>query len=83
MCPVVSLCCSIGMVLPRSAVFLYAVALVYFMICIFVMVTLMTTLHGSRQAMCEKLTRRGVKISVRVMPLGCCLFCFPKIEPSE
>ncbi|CAD5209372.1 unnamed protein product [Bursaphelenchus okinawaensis] len=83
MCPVVSLCGSIGMVLPRSAVFLYAVALVYFMLCIFVMVTLMTTLHGSRQAMCEKLLERNLKISVRVFPLGCCLFCFPKIDPTD
>lgn len=53
------------------------------MICIFVMVTLMTTLHGSRQAMCEKLLQRNVKISVRVMPLGCCLFCFPKLDPTD
>lgn len=83
MCPVVSLCGTIGMILPRSAVFLYAVALVYFMLCLFVMVTLMTTLHGSRQAMCEKLTERNFKISVRVMPLGCCLFCFPKLSPTE
>ncbi|CAD5214557.1 unnamed protein product [Bursaphelenchus xylophilus] len=83
MCPVVSLCGTIGMILPRSAVFLYAVALVYFMLCIFVMVTLMTTLHGSRQAMCEKLTERNFKISVRVFPLGCCLFCFPKLDPTD
>ncbi|KAI6226256.1 Organic solute transporter alpha-like protein 1 [Aphelenchoides fujianensis] len=83
MAPVVSLCGSIGMILPRSIVFLYAVALVYFMLCIFVCVTLMTTLHGSRQAMCEKLLQRNVKISLRVMPLGCCLFCFPKIAPTD
>ncbi|KAI6171754.1 hypothetical protein M3Y98_00897400 [Aphelenchoides besseyi] len=69
MAPVISLCGSVGMILPRSTVFLYAIALVYFMLCIF--------------AMCEKLVQRGTKISVRVMPLGCCLFCFPKIEPTD
>uniref|UniRef100_A0A915DWE7 Organic solute transporter alpha-like protein n=1 Tax=Ditylenchus dipsaci TaxID=166011 RepID=A0A915DWE7_9BILA len=83
MCPAISLCGSIGMILPRAALFLYALALVYFMLCLFVCITLMTTLHGSRSAMCEKLMERGVRISVRVMPIGCCFFCFPKLAPSE
>lgn len=81
--PVVSLCGAIGMLVPRAAIFLYAIALVYFMICIFVLVCIMTTLHGSREAMCEKLTKKGVKISAQVCPIGCCFFCLPKIEPSQ
>ncbi|KAI1728616.1 organic solute transporter ostalpha domain-containing protein [Ditylenchus destructor] len=83
MAPAISICGAIGMIIPRAALFLYAIALVYFMLCLFVCITLMTTLHGSRSVMCEKLMDRGIRISVRVMPLGCCFFCFPKLAPTE
>ncbi|KAL7077157.1 hypothetical protein ACQ4LE_003581 [Meloidogyne hapla] len=81
--PVISTCGTIGLVIPRAAIFLYAIALVYFMICIFVLVCLMLTLNGSRQILCEKLILKGVKISLRVCPLGCCLFCLSKVEPNQ
>ncbi|CAK5112826.1 unnamed protein product [Meloidogyne enterolobii] len=81
--PVISTCGTIGLVIPRAAIFLYAIALVYFMICIFVLVCLMLTLNGSRQILCEKLMAKGVKISLRVCPLGCCLFCLSKVEPNQ
>lgn len=42
------------------------------MMCIFIMVTLMTTLHGSRSAMCEKLQAHNIRISVPV-------YCLKKI----
>lgn len=71
------------MLIPRAGLFLYACALVYFMICLFIMVTLMTTLHGSRSAMCEKMRHNNVKLNIRVLPLGCCLFCFGKFEATE
>lgn len=81
--PVVSLCGAIGMIVPRAAIFLYAIALVYFMICIFVLVCLMTTLNGSRRTMCEKMIARNMKISLQVCPLGCCFCCFAKLVPNE
>jgi len=82
--PIVASCGCVGMAIPRAALFLYSIALAYFMLCLFVTVTLMTTLHGSRQAMCEKLRARQLHFSFRVMPIGCCLCCLPnKVEPSE
>ncbi|KAL3098724.1 hypothetical protein niasHT_024478 [Heterodera trifolii] len=80
---VIAACGLVGMVLPRAAIFMYAIALVYYMICIFVLVCLMCTLNGSRKAMCRKLMAKGKRISIRVCPLGCCLFCFDKFEPTE
>ncbi|KAI3418878.1 hypothetical protein GPALN_007977 [Globodera pallida] len=81
--PAVAFCGLVGMVLPRSAIFLYAIALVYYMICIFVLVSLMCTLNGSRTLLCNKLLAKGKRLSIRIFPLGCCLFCFDKLTPTE
>ncbi|KAL3069958.1 hypothetical protein niasHT_031440 [Heterodera trifolii] len=69
--PVIVVCGFTGMVLPRAALFLYAIALVYYMDCIFVLVCLMNTLHGSRKSMCEKLMAKGERISIRIYPFAC------------
>ncbi|KAL3105549.1 hypothetical protein niasHT_026983 [Heterodera trifolii] len=69
--PVIVVCGFTGMVLPRAALFLYAIALVYYMICIFVLVCLMNTLNGSRKSMCEKLMANGERISIRIYPFAC------------
>lgn len=53
------------------------------MLCMFVMVTLMATLHKSRSIMCKKLMKQNVKLSLQVMPLGCCLCFIPKLEATE
>uniref|UniRef100_A0A914C944 Uncharacterized protein n=1 Tax=Acrobeloides nanus TaxID=290746 RepID=A0A914C944_9BILA len=83
MSPIVSLCGTVGMLLPRSATFLYGFAVLYSMLCIFITVTIMTTLHGSRKAMCAKFLSGDRKINPRIFPLGCCLVCLPDIEPNE
>lgn len=71
------------MIIPRAATFLYAVALVYFMLCIFVTVTLMTTLNGGRRKLVEKLLAKDKKINMRILPLGCWLFWVPKLTPTH
>ncbi|KAL3105536.1 hypothetical protein niasHT_026970 [Heterodera trifolii] len=81
--PVIVVCGFTGMVLPRAALFLYAIALVYYMICIFVLVCLMNTLHGSRKSMCEKLMAKGERISIRIYPFACWLICFEDFLPTE
>uniref|UniRef100_A0AC34RJD7 Uncharacterized protein n=1 Tax=Panagrolaimus sp. JU765 TaxID=591449 RepID=A0AC34RJD7_9BILA len=83
MCPIIAVCGAIGMVVPRTATFLYAVALVYFMLCIFTNVSLMLTLHGGRQNLVKKLLARNKKVNMRIFPLGCCLFCVPKLKPTD
>ncbi|KAL3087374.1 hypothetical protein niasHT_029368 [Heterodera trifolii] len=81
--PVIVVCGFTGMVLPRAALFLYAIALVYYMICIFVLVCLMNTLNGSRKSMCEKLMAKGERISIRIYPFACWLICFEDFLPTE
>uniref|UniRef100_A0A914D6Z9 Uncharacterized protein n=1 Tax=Acrobeloides nanus TaxID=290746 RepID=A0A914D6Z9_9BILA len=83
MSPMVSLCGTVGMLLPRSATALYGFAILYCMFCIFITVTTITALHGSRKAMCAKFLSGDRKISPRIFPLGCCLVCLPDIEPNE
>ncbi|PAV90903.1 hypothetical protein WR25_24207 [Diploscapter pachys] len=82
MYPVTTLCGVIGMFLPRAAPFLYAVALVYFMLCLFIMVTLLFNIFGSRREMAEWLRERNIKISFKVPPV-CCLKFLPEIESSD
>ncbi|KAE9548905.1 hypothetical protein FO519_007887 [Halicephalobus sp. NKZ332] len=83
MCPIIAICGVVGMIVPRSATFLYAVALVYFMLCIYITITLMLTLHGGRKALVNKLMARNKKINMRIPPIGCCLFCIPKLRPTD
>uniref|UniRef100_A0A7E4VYI1 Organic solute transporter alpha-like protein n=1 Tax=Panagrellus redivivus TaxID=6233 RepID=A0A7E4VYI1_PANRE len=83
MCPIIGACGCVGMLVPRAATFMYAVALVYFMLCIFISVTLMTSLLGGREALCERLLKHDKKINMRILPLGCFLFCVPKLAPTN
>uniref|UniRef100_A0A914RRP0 Uncharacterized protein n=1 Tax=Parascaris equorum TaxID=6256 RepID=A0A914RRP0_PAREQ len=71
------------MFIPRSAGFMYSVALVYFMLCLFVVVTLMKNMFGSRAALSEYLLSKGQKISFQVPPICCFCHCLPTIEGKE
>uniref|UniRef100_F1L915 Organic solute transporter alpha-like protein n=1 Tax=Ascaris suum TaxID=6253 RepID=F1L915_ASCSU len=83
MCPVATLCGLVGMFIPRSASFMYSVALVYFMLCLFVIVTLMKNMFGSRAALSEYLLSKGLKISFQVPPICCFCHCLPTIEGKK
>ncbi|CAJ0951409.1 unnamed protein product, partial [Mesorhabditis belari] len=82
MYPVTSLCGTIGMYLPRAAPFLYSVALVYYMLCLFVVISLLFNIFGTREQMADYLKERNIPISFQVTPL-CCLKCLPKLPPTQ
>ncbi|VDM43144.1 unnamed protein product [Toxocara canis] len=83
MCPIATLCGLVGMFIPRSASFMYSVALVYFMLCLFVIVTLMKSMFGSRAALSEYLLSKGQKISFQVPPICCFCHCLPTFEANK
>lgn len=72
-----------GMLIPRAAAFLYAFGLVFFMLCLFVVVTLKCNLFGNRSKMCEYLIHHEKKMKLKVFPFCCCCSCLPSFEPNE
>ncbi|CAI4222698.1 unnamed protein product [Auanema sp. JU1783] len=82
MFPITSSCGLAGMYIPRAAIFLYAVSLVYFMFCLFVIVSLLFNIFGSRKEMSEYLQQNNIMISFKVPPV-CCLSCLPKVISSD
>ncbi|KAE9419525.1 hypothetical protein Angca_006629, partial [Angiostrongylus cantonensis] len=82
MFPITTICNVAGMFIPRAALFLYAVALVYFMFCLFVVVSLLFNIFGSRKEMSDFLLDRNIRISFRVTPL-CCLKMLPEVSSTE
>ncbi|CEF70832.1 Hypothetical protein SRAE_X000016200 [Strongyloides ratti] len=81
--PVASLSAFMGMLIPRAAAFLYAFGLVFFMLCLFVVVTLKCNLFGNRSKMCEYLIHHEKKMKLKVFPFCCCCSCLPSFEPNE
>lgn len=82
MFPVTTLCNVAGMFIPRAAPFLYAVALVYFMFCLFVVVSLLFNIFGSRKEMSDYLMENDIRISFRVPPL-CCIKILPDLPSTD
>uniref|UniRef100_A0A7I4Y5I2 Organic solute transporter alpha-like protein n=1 Tax=Haemonchus contortus TaxID=6289 RepID=A0A7I4Y5I2_HAECO len=82
MFPITTVCNMAGMFIPRAAPFLYAVALVYFMFCLFVVVSLLFNIFGSRKEMADYLLERKIHISFRVPPL-CCVKMLPDIPSTD
>ncbi|CAJ0608072.1 unnamed protein product [Cylicocyclus nassatus] len=82
MFPVTTVCNMAGMYIPRAALFLYAVALVYFMFCLFIVVSLLFNIFGSRKEMSDYLLEKNIRISFKVPPL-CCLKFLPDVPSTD
>uniref|UniRef100_A0A914V8M7 Uncharacterized protein n=1 Tax=Plectus sambesii TaxID=2011161 RepID=A0A914V8M7_9BILA len=81
--PFSSICCLIGMFIPRTALLTFAFAFLYFMVCLFSVVTLLRHLFGGRAAMAEFLAQHKHLISFQMPPFCCCCRCLPKAPPAE
>uniref|UniRef100_A0AC35U7E0 Organic solute transporter alpha-like protein n=1 Tax=Rhabditophanes sp. KR3021 TaxID=114890 RepID=A0AC35U7E0_9BILA len=81
--PICSICAFLGMIIPRAGAFLYAFGLVFFMLCLFVVVTLKSNLFGGRAKMCEYLMENNKKLKLKVLPFCCCCNFLPEYSPTE
>ncbi|KAF7629865.1 hypothetical protein Mgra_00009141 [Meloidogyne graminicola] len=80
--PVCSCCCLVGMFCPRTALLVSSFGLLYFLLCLFVLVSLMRHLAGGRAALAYSLSEKGKLIDFRSPPFCCFLCCLPKAKPS-
>lgn len=80
--PVCSCCCLVGMFCPRTALLVSSFGLLYFLLCLFVLVSLIRHLAGGRAALSQSLIEKGRVIDFRSPPFCCFLCCLPKAKPS-
>lgn len=81
--PICSCCCLVGMFCPRTALLVSSFGLLYFLLCLFVLVSLMRHLAGGRSALSQSLTAKGKTIDFRSPPFCCFLCCLPRAKASE
>uniref|UniRef100_A0A8R1Y9Z5 Organic solute transporter alpha-like protein n=1 Tax=Onchocerca volvulus TaxID=6282 RepID=A0A8R1Y9Z5_ONCVO len=78
--PISILCSYIGMLSPRSSRIFYSLGLLYFLICLFVLVLLIKHLFGSRKEFVNALQSHKIVINFQNPPLCCCCPCLPKAK---
>uniref|UniRef100_A0A914WHY4 Uncharacterized protein n=1 Tax=Plectus sambesii TaxID=2011161 RepID=A0A914WHY4_9BILA len=81
--PAASICCLMGLFMPRTSTFMFAVAWIYLTVCLLILIRVMQQLFGGRGAMSKYLFDNHQKISFRVPPCCCCLKFLPEAEPTE
>ncbi|CAD6199093.1 unnamed protein product [Caenorhabditis auriculariae] len=81
--PVASGCSFVGMMVPRTALILTACGILYYLMCLFVLVSLCRHLFGGRSSFCNSLQYDSRPIDMRSPPFCCIIPCMPKAESSE
>uniref|UniRef100_A0A183CGK4 Uncharacterized protein n=1 Tax=Globodera pallida TaxID=36090 RepID=A0A183CGK4_GLOPA len=81
--PVCTFCCLVGMFCPRTALLVSSFGLLYFLLCLFVLVSLMRHLSGGRTTLALSLTDKGKLIDFRGPPFCCFFYCLAKAKPTE
>ncbi|KAH7699216.1 organic solute transporter alpha-like protein, partial [Aphelenchoides avenae] len=71
------------MLSPRAAVLVSSLGLLYFLMCLFVLVSLIRHLAEGRAQLAMALTDRGRMVNFQSPPLCCCMTFLPKVRPTE
>uniref|UniRef100_A0A9J2PV00 Uncharacterized protein n=2 Tax=Ascaris TaxID=6251 RepID=A0A9J2PV00_ASCLU len=81
--PVSTICCLIGMGAPRTSLMISSLGLLYFLTCLFVLVSLIRNLFGSRDSFSITLKYDQRPINFQSPPFCCCCFCLPKVNSNS
>ncbi|EFO26895.1 organic solute transporter alpha-like protein [Loa loa] len=80
--PVSTMCCYIGMISPRTSMVISSLGLLYFLTCLFVLISLIRHLFGSRDAFATVLLLDKRKIDFQSPPFCCCCSFLPKAKST-
>ncbi|KAK0394789.1 hypothetical protein QR680_000935 [Steinernema hermaphroditum] len=81
--PVSASCCLVGMFMPRTATIVTSLGILYFLLCLFVLVSLIRHLAGGRSNLAMYLRNSGKMINIQSPPFCCFMWFLPRFYPTE
>ncbi|CAJ0936815.1 unnamed protein product, partial [Mesorhabditis belari] len=78
----VTLCCAVGNIFPRSAELLYSIGLIILMVSLYKVVSLVYNAFGGTEKFSYWLQDRDRRMRLNVPPLCCCCRCLPSPSPT-
>ncbi|VDO09029.1 unnamed protein product [Brugia timori] len=81
--PVSAMCCYIGMISPRTSMMMSSLGVLYFLTCLFILISLINHLFGSREAFATILLLDKKPIDFQSPPFCCCCSFLPKAKSSK
>ncbi|KAM3718608.1 Organic solute transporter alpha-like protein [Dirofilaria immitis] len=81
--PISASCCYIGMISPRASTIISSLGLLYFLTCLFILISLIRNLFGSRETFVNILQADKKLIDFQSPPFCCCCPCLPKAKTTS
>lgn len=76
------MCCYIGMISPRTSVIMSSLGVLYFLTCLFILISLIRHLFGSRDTFAAILLIDNKPIDFQSPPFCCCCSFLPKAKST-
>ncbi|CAG9539045.1 unnamed protein product [Cercopithifilaria johnstoni] len=80
--PVSTMCCYIGMISPRTSMVMSSLGVLYFLTCLFILISLIRHLFGSRDTFAAVLLLDEKPIDFQSPPFCCCCSFLPKAKST-